>query len=205
MHRTSLLRFPCKVCIHPWAVSDQRLQGLCASFLSLDHSLLHPDPSRVPRRSASSSLPRTSCWAPQLALPLGASVSPSPAMFSRLCSSCQTLLHCLNIKNVGGISVWHRWIVCIHVAHWTYPKPILCRAPVLWDPHCWGTRGPGCLCYWCCRRPLAASLTWSVTRLTRGAPSPSTSACPSTLRLPTLTRCLSSMKSLSLHNVLIVQ
>merc|ERR1712217_11336 len=36
------------------------------------------------------------------------------------------------------------------------------------------------------------------TRLTRGAPSPLTSASPSTLRLPTLTRCPSSRRSLSL-------
>ena len=59
----------------------------------------------------------------ELALPLGAS-SPAMSIASNDAavanSKCHTILHCLNIKNVGGISVLHRWIVCIHVAHWTY-------------------------------------------------------------------------------------
>ena len=49
------------------------------------HSLLPPDPTAVPRGLPSSSLPRTSCWAPQLAPPPGSSGSPSPAMSPRLC------------------------------------------------------------------------------------------------------------------------
>ena len=96
---TTLNEILSECCIHPWtaaAVPDQRLRDLRASFRSEKptnpgRSLLHPDPTRVPRGSASSSLPRTSCWAPQLAPPPGSSGSPSPAMSPRLCLQSPTV------------------------------------------------------------------------------------------------------------------
>ena len=128
MWSTTLDEISSECCIHPStaaAVSDQRLRELRASFRSEKptnpgHSLLHPDPTRVPRGTASSSLPRTSCWAPQLAPPPGSSGSPSPAMSPRLCLQSPTV-SCFffyfgksDVKNFNCDLAWK----CDDVEYW---------------------------------------------------------------------------------------